>query len=67
MFRGEPAGGEFVAFWLLEDRVVAGMSVSVEDVADGLERLIRDRVSVDDRRLADPDTPLDELVPAVMS
>jgi 3-phenylpropionate/trans-cinnamate dioxygenase ferredoxin reductase component len=63
VFRGDPAGREFVAFWLAADRVVAGMSVNVGDVADPIRRLIHDRVAVDDERLADPDVPLDELSP----
>jgi 3-phenylpropionate/trans-cinnamate dioxygenase ferredoxin reductase component len=61
VFRGDPAGREFVAFWLVEDRVVAGMNVNVWDVADPIKRLIIQRVAVDDRRLADPGVPLDEL------
>jgi 3-phenylpropionate/trans-cinnamate dioxygenase ferredoxin reductase subunit len=64
VFRGDPAGREFIAFWLLEDRVVAGMNVNVWDVTDTIQRLIRSRVAVDERRLTDPDVALDELVPA---
>jgi 3-phenylpropionate/trans-cinnamate dioxygenase ferredoxin reductase component len=64
VFRGDPATREFVAFWLVEDRVVAGMNVNVWDVIDPIQRLIRERVAVDDRRLADPDVPLEDLVPA---
>ena len=64
VFRGDPASREFIAFWLVEDRVVAGMNVNVWDVTDPIRRLIRERVAVDDRRLADPDVPLDELVAA---
>ena len=56
-----PAAREFIAFWLVGDRVVAGMNVNVWDVTDPIQRLIRQRVPVDDRRLADPDVPLDEL------
>ena len=40
---------------------MAGMNVNVWDVTDPIQRLIRERVPVDDRRLADPDVPLDEL------
>ena len=40
------------------------MNVNVWDVNDPIRRLIRERVAVDDRRLADPDVPLDELVAA---
>jgi 3-phenylpropionate/trans-cinnamate dioxygenase ferredoxin reductase component len=61
VFRGDPATREFVAFWLVEDRVVAGMNVNVWDVIDPIKRLISERVAVDDRRLADPDVPLEEL------
>jgi 3-phenylpropionate/trans-cinnamate dioxygenase ferredoxin reductase component len=63
VFRGDPAAREFVAFWLVEDRVMAGMNVNVWDVTDPIKRLIRDRVAVDDQRLADTDIPLEELVP----
>jgi 3-phenylpropionate/trans-cinnamate dioxygenase ferredoxin reductase component len=63
VFRGDPASREFVAFWLLEDRVVAGMNVNVWDVTDSIQQLIRARVAVDDRRLADPDVPLEALSP----
>src|ERR687895_1000763 len=61
VFRGDPAGREFVAFWLVQDRVVAGMNVNVWDVTDPVKRLIRERLPVDDRRLADPDVPLEEI------
>jgi 3-phenylpropionate/trans-cinnamate dioxygenase ferredoxin reductase component len=64
IFRGDPASREFIAFWLVENRVVAGMNVNVWDVTDPIQRLIRERVAVDDRRLADPDVPLEDLVPA---
>jgi 3-phenylpropionate/trans-cinnamate dioxygenase ferredoxin reductase subunit len=63
VFRGDPASREFMAFWLVEDRVVAGMNVNVWEVTDAIQRVIRERVPVDERRLADPDIPLDELVP----
>jgi 3-phenylpropionate/trans-cinnamate dioxygenase ferredoxin reductase subunit len=62
VFRGDPAGGEFIAFWLAEDRVLAGMNVNVWDVNEQVQRLIRERVAVEDRHLADPDVSLEELV-----
>jgi 3-phenylpropionate/trans-cinnamate dioxygenase ferredoxin reductase component len=58
VFRGDPATREFMAFWLAGDRVVAGMNVNVWDVVDDVQRLIRSRTPVDDRRLADPDVAL---------
>jgi 3-phenylpropionate/trans-cinnamate dioxygenase ferredoxin reductase component len=64
VFRGDPASREFIAFWLAGDRVLAGMNVNVWDVTDPIQRLIRERVAVDDRRLADPGVPLEELAPA---
>jgi 3-phenylpropionate/trans-cinnamate dioxygenase ferredoxin reductase component len=64
VFRGDPASREFIAFWISEDLVVAGMNVNVWDVNDPIRRLISERVTVDDRRLADPDVPIDQLVAA---
>jgi 3-phenylpropionate/trans-cinnamate dioxygenase ferredoxin reductase subunit len=62
VFRGDPATREFIAFWISDARVVAGMNVNVWDVNDSIRRLVSERVKVDDRRLADPDVPIDELV-----
>ena len=35
--------GEFIAFWLVDDRVVAGMNFNVWDVNDAIRELIRAR------------------------
>ena len=64
VFRGDPVTSEFIAFWLVEDRIVAGMNVNVWDVTDAIQRLISERVAVDARRLADPRVALEDLVPA---
>ena len=61
VLRGDPASREFVAFWMFEDRVMAGMNVNVWDVTDSIKRLIAERVAVEHRQLADPELPLDEL------
>ena len=61
VFRGDPAGREFSAFWLNQGRVLAGMNVNIWDVIEPIQRLIAEGVMVDERRLADLDTPLDEL------
>ena len=61
VFRGDPARREFIAFWLAGDRVVAGMNVNVWDVTEPIQRIIRERVAVDERSLADPDFPLEQL------
>ncbi|MGH2891411.1 MAG: oxidoreductase C-terminal domain-containing protein [Solirubrobacteraceae bacterium] len=64
MLRGDRAGGEFMAFWLYEGRVVAGMNVNVWDVNEHVQALIRSRRTVDAKLLADPDTSLSELAEA---
>jgi 3-phenylpropionate/trans-cinnamate dioxygenase ferredoxin reductase subunit len=63
VFRGDPADREFIAFWITDDRVVAGMSFNIADVSDRIRRLIRSRVAVDDRALADPEVALEALAP----
>ncbi|HEY3186852.1 MAG TPA: FAD-dependent oxidoreductase, partial [Solirubrobacteraceae bacterium] len=64
VIRGDLAGRELIAFWLSDDRVVAGMNVNVWDVTDAIQQIIRSRAPVDVGRLADPDVPLEQLVPA---
>jgi 3-phenylpropionate/trans-cinnamate dioxygenase ferredoxin reductase subunit len=61
VFRGAPAGGEFIAFWLQDGRAVAGMNVNVWDVNADVEALIRSGAKVDVGALADPDVPLGTL------
>ena len=41
VFRGDKQRREFVAFWLSEGRVLAGMNVNVWDVNDAVQALIR--------------------------
>jgi 3-phenylpropionate/trans-cinnamate dioxygenase ferredoxin reductase component len=67
VFRGDPASREFVAFWIADDRVVAGMNVNVWDVNEHVQALIRARRPVDHARLTDPSVPLEELAAAVSS
>lgn len=63
VFRGDVAKREFVAFWLDGDnRVLAGMNVNIWDVLDDVKGLIQSRTPVDAERLADPQSPLGELV-----
>jgi len=61
VFRGDPEGRQFIAFWLADGRVVAGMNANVWDVTDPIRELIRRRIPVDASRLADPDEPLEDL------
>ena len=62
VFRGNPRDGEFVAFWIRDGRVDAGMNVNVWDVNMHVQALIRSRAQVDLARLTDPETPLEQLV-----
>ena len=63
VFRGDVAGREFVAFWLdAGNRVLAGMNVNIWDVLDDVKALIRSRTPVDADRLADPQSPLSDLM-----
>jgi 3-phenylpropionate/trans-cinnamate dioxygenase ferredoxin reductase component len=61
VFRGDTAAREFIAFWMEGDRVLAAMNVNVWDVVDPLQRLIRERIAVDDAALRDPDVALENL------
>jgi 3-phenylpropionate/trans-cinnamate dioxygenase ferredoxin reductase subunit len=58
VFRGDPAGGQFIAFWLRAGLVQAGMNVNVWDVTDQIQELIRSRSVVDVGKLVDVDEPL---------
>jgi len=63
VFRGDVASREFIAFWLKDERILAGMNVNVWDVPEQIQALIRSHLRVDRERLADPDTPLTKLAP----
>jgi 3-phenylpropionate/trans-cinnamate dioxygenase ferredoxin reductase subunit len=62
VFRGDRAAREFIAFWVVEGRVVAGMNVNVWDVNDSVQNLIRSRVRVDVSALRDESRSLDSLL-----
>jgi 3-phenylpropionate/trans-cinnamate dioxygenase ferredoxin reductase subunit len=56
---------EFVAFWVKDGRVLAGMNANVWDVQDDIQKLVRSGYAgqrVDLAKLADPNTPLADLV-----
>ena len=61
VFRGDVPGREFIAFWLKDARVLAGMNVNVWDVTDPIKALIRSGAAIDPARLADPGVPLEDL------
>jgi 3-phenylpropionate/trans-cinnamate dioxygenase ferredoxin reductase component len=64
VFRGDVAAREFIAFWVKDGRVLAGMNVNVWDVQEQIQALVRAGyagTSVDLAKLADPKAPLDDL------
>ena len=58
VFRGDKEQREFIAFWLHQGHVLAGMNVNVWDVTDDIQALIRPARRVNPDRLANPDIPL---------
>jgi 3-phenylpropionate/trans-cinnamate dioxygenase ferredoxin reductase component len=61
VIRGDKAAREFIAFWVADGRVVAGMNVNVWDVNEIVQKLIRSRTVVDQSRLADASVDLESL------
>ncbi|MFE0130202.1 NAD(P)/FAD-dependent oxidoreductase [Streptomyces sp. NPDC059037] len=61
--RGDAGKREFVAFWLSEGRILAGMNVNVWDVTDAIQKLIRAGARPPAESLSDPSVPLESLLP----
>ncbi|GGZ28283.1 ferredoxin [Streptomyces inusitatus] len=61
VLRGDAGKREFIAFWLKDRRVLAGMNVNVWDVTDPVQALIRAGSPVDPDALCDPSVPLESL------
>jgi 3-phenylpropionate/trans-cinnamate dioxygenase ferredoxin reductase subunit len=61
VLRGNVDELEFLAFWLADGRVIAGMNVNVWDVNPDIERLVLLGQKVDRDRLADADVAIDSL------
>ncbi|MFE3325007.1 NAD(P)/FAD-dependent oxidoreductase [Streptomyces sp. NPDC059176] len=64
VLRGDAGKREFIAFWLKDRKVLAGMNVNVWDVTDDIQGLIRSGAPVDTDALANPATPLGAVTPA---
>jgi NADPH-dependent 2,4-dienoyl-CoA reductase/sulfur reductase-like enzyme len=70
VFRGNPSivdgkAPQFVVFWVKDSRVLAGMNVNVWDVVDDIRALVLAGYGgeeVDLARLADPGTPMSDLL-----
>jgi NADPH-dependent 2,4-dienoyl-CoA reductase/sulfur reductase-like enzyme len=61
LYRGDSDGYEFIACWLNEGRLVAGMNVNIWDVTDDIQSLIRSGRRLDPARLTDPAIPLSDV------
>ncbi len=67
VIRGDAESREFIAFWLREGRVVAGMNVNVWDVNEKIGDLIRSKEAIDTAALSDPDTDLSAIAGPVQA
>jgi 3-phenylpropionate/trans-cinnamate dioxygenase ferredoxin reductase component len=61
VFRGDPATGPFLAFWMSDERVRAGMSGNIPGTRDDIESLIRYGRPIAVDQLANPHIPLDQI------
>lgn len=59
--RGDTIGREFLAFWLKDGRVLAGMNANIWDQGDDIKALIQSDTEVDADRLSDQSVPLADL------
>ena len=64
VIRGDASAPEFIAFWLKDGAVQAGMNVNVWDVVEPIKALIGSRQKVDVERLRDTGVPIEELATA---
>ena len=58
--RGDLEGGEFLAFWIADSRVIAAMNANIWDQGDALLQLVESERRVDVGRLEDPSVALAE-------
>jgi len=61
VIRGDVSSRVFMAFWLKDGRVDAGMNVNIMDAAGKISDLVSSRRVVDKTKLADPDVSLAEV------
>jgi 3-phenylpropionate/trans-cinnamate dioxygenase ferredoxin reductase subunit len=61
VFRGDVPGREFIAFYVKDGKVIAGLNANVWDVSDKIQAIIRSGNTVDRSQLADPSVSLDSL------
>jgi NADPH-dependent 2,4-dienoyl-CoA reductase/sulfur reductase-like enzyme len=61
VYRGDRATLEFIAFWLKDGKLTAGMNVNIWDVTGDIQSLIRSGRTLDTSRLSNPAIPLAEV------
>ncbi|HET7386902.1 MAG TPA: FAD-dependent oxidoreductase [Nocardioidaceae bacterium] len=64
VLRGDPAAGEaaeFVAFWVRDSKLVAGMNVNLKGLPDAIAAIVASGRRIDPVALADPDVDLADL------
>ncbi len=61
VFRGDVGKREFVAFWVKDHVVLAGMNVNVWDLTSAIQALVSAHREVDTAKLADTEVPLTEV------
>jgi 3-phenylpropionate/trans-cinnamate dioxygenase ferredoxin reductase subunit len=61
VIRGDRGRREFIAFWLAQGRVLAGMNVNVWDVSDQIASLVASKRVIDRVQLEDPNVALSSL------
>ena len=62
VIRGDLRTREFIAFWIRDGRVLAGMNVNVWDVTGTIKQLVQSKRQIDVDRLTDTDVPLDRVL-----
>lgn len=62
VIRGDLEGRKYMAFWMLDGKVVAGMNVNIWDVNETVQKLIRSEQVIDVARLTDTTVDLESLV-----
>ena len=65
IFRGAIESGTFCAFWLEGAKIVAGLNARVPGISPVIAKLIEADAKVDPLALADPERPLESLLPTV--
>lgn len=64
VLRNYPGRDRFIAFWLRDGRLAAGMNINIKGVPAAIEALVEAGRPVDRDRLADPNVPLAQTLTA---